>query len=130
MDVKHLLGRGINFPPRIVNGQWAYSEGEENIRQSIYIILMTELRERLERPNFGTALTSSLFEPNILRTHQLMQAQITRALKNWEPRIRLISVTVSSHPTEPREAIITIVYRLVATNVQDELNFQMNLGKG
>ncbi len=130
MDTKHLLGRSIRFPPRIVNGQLAWSEGEENIRESIYIILMTELRERIERPNFGTGLGSLLFEANVLSTHQQMQVQITQALQRWERRIRLVSVTVSSHPTEPQEAVITLVYRLVATNIQEELSFQMNLGNG
>jgi phage baseplate assembly protein W len=130
MDASELLGRGVRFPPRIVNGQWAWSVGEENIQESIYIILMTELRERLERPGFGAGISSKLFEPNILSTHQQLQLEITRALERWERRIRLVAVTVTSHPNEPREATITIVYRLVATNVQDELNFQMNLGNG
>ena len=128
MDIKRLLGRSMSFPPRVVDGRVAWSEGAENIRESIYVILMTAFRERIDRPAFGTGLRSLLFEPNTVATHQEMQRQITRALQRWEPRITVVSVTVVAHPSEPHEAVITIVYRLVATGAQDQMNFQMTLG--
>jgi hypothetical protein len=128
MDTKRLLGRSMSFPPRIVDGRVAWSEGAENIRESMHIILMTNFGERVYRPAFGTGLRSLLFEPNTVSTHQEMQRQVTRALQRWEPRITLVSVTVTAHPTEPQEAVITIVYRLVATGIQDQMNFQVILG--
>ena len=39
------LGRGISFPPRVgPDGRLAWSAGEQNIREAIRVILMTELR--------------------------------------------------------------------------------------
>ncbi|NTV96894.1 MAG: TOBE domain-containing protein, partial [Thiobacillus sp.] len=38
-----LFGRGISFPPRIgSDGRIAWSEGEQNVRESIRVILMTD----------------------------------------------------------------------------------------
>ena len=45
MDAGRLFGRGISFPPRVgENGRMAWSEGDDNVREAIYIILMTQLR--------------------------------------------------------------------------------------
>lgn len=47
-DSRAFLGRGFAFPPEVdpVTGKFRMAEGEEDIRQAIYIILMTRLKER------------------------------------------------------------------------------------
>ena len=49
------LGKGFAFPPEVdpVTGHFRMAEGEEDIRQAIYIILMTRLKERAMLPEFG-----------------------------------------------------------------------------
>ena len=48
MNAGQLFGRSIGFPPRVgADGRWAWSEGADNVRESIRIILMTEENERL-----------------------------------------------------------------------------------
>ena len=38
-----VYGRGIAFPPRVdARGRLAYSEGVDNVRESIRLILLTE----------------------------------------------------------------------------------------
>ncbi|MDR2908437.1 MAG: GPW/gp25 family protein, partial [Oscillospiraceae bacterium] len=58
------LGRGWSFPPRVdpATGRFAVCSGEEDIRQSIWIILMTRLGERQMLPNFGSSLHNYVFE--------------------------------------------------------------------
>ena len=59
------LGRGIAFPPRIdEEGRMAWSEGVENIRESIRIILTTERLERVMLPAFGAQKASQHDPPN------------------------------------------------------------------
>jgi Bacteriophage baseplate protein W len=123
-----LFGRGIAFPPRITpDGRVAWSEGESNVRESIRIILLTEERERLRLPEFGGGLSRYLFEPNTATTRQLIRDRIQRALKEWEPRIRIESVEVNPDPDDPEAAIATITYRLVATRTLERVSLNLAL---
>jgi Bacteriophage baseplate protein W len=123
-----LLGRGISFPPRIgPDGRIAISAGADNVRESIRVILSTERRERLMLPQFGGGLAPYLFQPNIPSTHTLIADRIRQALGRWEPRIDVESVKVVASAEEPREAIATIAYRLVATGTGGRVDLTLRL---
>ena len=123
-----ILGKGIAFPPRVgADGRVAWSEGETNIRESIKIILLTELNERLNLPNFGGGLNRFLFEPNTATTRQLIRDRITKALAEWEPRIAVKSVSVEPDAQDLQAAIATINYQLVATQVSERVSLSVNL---
>lgn len=129
MDSGQLFGRGISFPPRVgPDGRVAWSEGELNVREAIQIILLTELRERLRLPDFGGGLSLFLFEPNTVTTRQLIKDRITRALAQWEPRLRVEAVEVSPDPEDPQGAIATINYKLVATQARERVSLNVSLG--
>ena len=128
MDEGKVFGRGISFPPRIgPDGRLAWSVGAENIRESIRIILLTEMNERLMLPEFGGGLQSFLYEPNIVATHRLIQERITQSLGRWESRINLENVSVIASPDDPQAAVVTITYRLVATGVTERLGLTVRL---
>jgi uncharacterized protein len=129
MDAGRLYGRGIAFPPHVgADGRIAWSEGEANIRQNIEIILRTEERERLNLPTFGGGLRRFLFEPNTVTTRFQIQDRITRALKQWEPRVTVSSVEVEEDPADPQSAIATVQYQLVATGTEAEVSLRVRLG--
>ncbi len=126
-----ILGRGIAFPPRIgADGRLAWSEGAQNVRESIRIILLTDLRERLMRPTFGGGLQALLFEPNTLATRRMLEERTRRALERWEPRIRLDRVTAEPDPDDPSAAIVEIVYRIVATGARERTSLSVQLDAG
>lgn len=128
MDKATIFGKGISFPPRVgSDGRVAWSEGEENIRESIRIILLTELRERIRLPEFGGGLKQFLFEPNTVGTRHLIQDRITKALEGWEPRIRLETVTVDEDPADAESAVATIIYELVATQTNERVSLNVKL---
>jgi phage baseplate assembly protein W len=129
MDVGQLFGRSIAFPPRIgPDGRWAWSEGAENIRESIQIILLTEAGERLMLKTFGGGLRRFLFEPNTTATRRLIQERIEDALRLWEPRVRVQNVRVEPDPLDGEQAIVSITYKLVATQASSRLTLSVNLG--
>ena len=139
MDAGKLFGRGIAFPPRIgANGQWEFSEGEENVREAIKIILRTETRERLRLNDFGGGLQAFLFAPNIPATYAQIEERINEALSRWEPRIRVESVTVEPDLRKAEDseegyrrrqaALVTIRYRLVATGASERVGLSLTLG--
>jgi phage baseplate assembly protein W len=110
------------------DGRIAWSEGETNIREAIRIILQTEEKERINLPTFGAGLQKYLFEPNTVATQTQIGDRITKALQLWEPRISLKQVDVQSDPSDLQAAIATISYKLVATQVQQNLNVTVKLG--
>ncbi len=123
-----IFGKGISFPPRIgADGRIVWSEGEENIRESIRVILMTELNERLYLPDFGGGLNRFLFEPNTATTRQLIRDRITKALARWEPRITVQSVTVEADSQDMQSALATIYYKLVATQATERVSLTVTL---
>jgi uncharacterized protein len=127
-DAGNLFGRGISFPPRVgADGRIVWSEGEQNVRESIRVILMTNLRERLMLPEFGANLGIYLFEPNNVMTRHAIGDVITKALVAWEPRIRVESVTVECDPDDPRSAIATITYQLVATQTRERVSLTVSV---
>ncbi len=128
MDKARIFGKGISFPPRVgSDGRVAWSEGEENIRESIRIILLTELRERLRVPEFGGGLRQFLFEPNTVGTRHMIQDRITKALESWEPRIQTETVSVDADPSDAESAIATITYKLVATQTMERVSLNVKL---
>ena len=128
MDTGQILGRGISFPPRVgADGRVAWSEGDENVRESVEVILKTELRERLRLPEFGGGLGSLLFEPNTTTTRRQVQDRIVKSLAVWEPRINVETVTVEADEQDPQLAVATIVYRLIATQAQERVSLSLLL---
>jgi phage baseplate assembly protein W len=124
-----ILGKGISFPPRIgADGRVVWSEGETNVRESIRVILMTELNERLHLPEFGGGLNRFLFEPNTATTRQLIRDRITKALAEWEPRIGVQSVAVEPDAEDLQAAVVTIYYKLVATQISERVSLTVTLG--
>ena len=124
----NLYGKSLGFPPRVgPDGQMAWSAGEQNVRESILVILRTRPGERLLRPDFGCGLDRYLFEPNSIATLRLIQEDVKQALTRWEPRITLDDIQVGSDARDARVVNIIIFYTLVATQQRERLNLTLTL---
>jgi uncharacterized protein (UPF0264 family)/phage baseplate assembly protein W len=105
--------------------QW--SQGKENIQDSIKFILLTEPGERLMLPEFGAGLSRFMFEPNTVATRRSISEQIASALLRWEPRIQVENVEVEQHPELLNTVVATIAYRLVSTHALERVSLEVNL---
>jgi phage baseplate assembly protein W len=123
-----LLGRGLAFPPRLVDGRMEWAAGERSIRDCIRLALATEPGERVLLPSFGAGLGRFLFEPNSVQTRAQIRARIERAVAEWEPRVAVEAVEVEADAAEPGTAVATVTYRLVATQVRQRLTLSVALG--
>ncbi len=129
MDAGELFGRSMAFPPRLgPDGRVAWSAGDDNIRESIRIILLTRPGERLFEPGFGAGLDRYLFEPNTASTRQVIKDRILKSLAQWETRIAVDSVDVDPDPADPTAAVATITYKLVATQTVERVSVTVTLG--
>jgi phage baseplate assembly protein W len=128
MGKTNLFGQGLSFPPRVgADGRLAWSAGEENVRESIRIILLTEPGERLMREEFGCGLRQYLFEPNTVATRHLIRERIINAIGRWEPRVAVDDVTVEPDDSNPRLVAVNILFRLVATQALESLGMTLQL---
>ena len=125
---KAFLGVGWAFPPYLdvtrVPAMVAY---EEDIRQSIMIIMGTEPGERIMRPDFGAGLNRFVFEPANTTTMALIQTRVHDALVDWEPRIEVQAVKVTVDANERNLLLIEITYRVRATNTLHNLVYPFYL---
>jgi phage baseplate assembly protein W len=129
MNDGSLFGRSIAYPPRIgSDGRWAWSSGSDNIRESMQIILLTDAGERLMLNTFGGGLARYLFEPNTAATRRQIQQRVENALRLWEPRINVQSVRVEADPADDQRAIISIEYKLVATQASEQIALTVTFG--
>lgn len=128
IDAGQLFGRSMRFGVGLdKQNRVAWSQGSDNIRESIRIILSTEPGERLMLPNFGAGLKRFLFEPNTVATHRLIEERVTQSLNMWEPRISLDSVDVIADENEPQVVWVMIRYTLVADLSVDQLQLRVLL---
>ena len=123
-----LLGQGLSFPPRIgADGRLAWSADEDNVRESVRVILLTEPGERLMREEFGCGLRRFLFEPNTPTTRELIRERITQAITRWERRVTVEDVIVSADPANSRLVEVAVLFRLVATQATGRLGLTLQL---
>jgi hypothetical protein len=128
---KAFLGVGLSFPPAADSrGAVATIAYEDDIRQSIQIILGTNPGERVMRPDFGAGLRDFVFEPADLATAHRVQTRVQEALIDWEPRIDVMQVDVTVDPVTKRTLLISIAYRIRASNSLTNLVYPFYLEEG
>lgn len=128
--IKHaFLGSGLHFPISVdsVTGRIQESAYEENIRESIYLIVMTRKGERVMRPDFGCDIYSYMFDTMDYTTLTMMKHAVKEAVVKWEPRITDVQVEVQDAVEEQNAVRIQIDYRVRTTNNPFNLVFPFYL---
>ncbi len=122
------LGSGMKFPPQIdpATGRFRVARGEESIRESIYLILMTQKTERWVRPEFGSSLMNYTFMDTGVTMLNLVSREIASDLMTQEPRISDVDIRIDA-ASKPGTLIIYIGYTVRETNVRDNLVFPFYL---
>jgi len=123
-------GSGWAFPLHTSGGQTATKGYEEQIKQSIRLILDTDPGERRMRPDFGAGLNSFLFEPVSSATLQRIRQRVHDSLVDWEPRIDVDKVAVTVDDSEPGRLSIDVSYRVRTTNSRANLVYPFYLDEG
>ena len=129
---KDFLGRGWNAPveldPR--TGHVMSIAYEEDIRQSIFIILETAPGERVMRPNFGCGIHELVFTALDSTTIQQIRSTVLEALRRCEARIDVLAVTVKEELNLNGEREIELEYRVRKTNQTGNLVFPFYFREG
>lgn len=132
-DGKEFLGTGWSFPPTFYQGGFNSIQmisGEEDIRQSIQIIVTTSVGERIMQPDFGASLSDLMFESITLSLATLLEDRIRTAIFQFEPRIELNGVLIDQDEANAGLILIDVDYTVLATNTRRNIVFPFYLNEG
>jgi hypothetical protein len=124
MIAKDFLGTGWAFPVGVdARGRVALARQEQDIEQSIRMIVLTPKGQRIMRPEFGCHIHELVFAPNDAATAGLAARYVGEAVGMWEPRVSVHEVTAARDVSDPTRLLIEILYDVKATNDRRALVF-------
>jgi phage baseplate assembly protein W len=128
---KSFLGTGWNFPPSfdITTGSVIMVSNEEDIGQSLQILLSTRPGERVMLPQYGCNLDVFLFEPITTTLTAYVKELIQTAVLYYEPRINLDFINVNIDQVNDGVILISLDYTILATNSRFNLVYPFYLNE-
>lgn len=120
---EEILGRGWAFPPKFDKNtnEPLMLVGEEDVKNSIEVIINTKLGERILREEFGSRIYELLFEPLNENMKTYMIDSLKSSLINNEPRIIVQQIQLLQPDLSLGRVDIHIVYRLIQTNTTNNM---------
>ena len=128
---KSFLGRGWKYPVTFKQSSntVVLSQYEQDIRESLNILLSTERGERVMRPDYGTNVRDLLFEPLDVSTATLVGEEIKKAILLNEPRVFVDSVEAVQEELNGYLEV-KIEYTIIATNTRSNMVYPFYLNEG
>ena len=129
MADEQFLGKGWGFPVTFGNQGRAVTvvEAEEDINQSLGILLSTHVGERVLNPTFGWKRDSLMFEPLSTSFATYLMREIETAILFFESRIKMNTVNFETEPNQEGLVLIRIDYTIKATNTRTNLVYPFYL---
>lgn len=93
------LGKGWSFPPQFQSGSKEVEMvgHEDDIKESLNILLSTSPGERIMQPKFGCDIKKMVFETLGANNITLLKDAIEKAILFFEPRIDLVSIDIETN---------------------------------
>ncbi len=121
---QELVGRGIAFPMRVsTTGGLATVTDDDEIRESIRLVLGTAYGERPMRPEYGCGIHDFVFSPSNATTAGRVAYEVRQSLERWEPRIAVDDVRVTFDSEDTAVMYIAVSYAVRGTNDPRNLVF-------
>ncbi len=126
------LGRGWAFPPEFDsgNGQARLVQAEEDIAESLRILMETRPGERVMHPTYGCRLHDLVFEPMSGETSAEIEVAIRRAILFFEPRIKIGEIAVDIRNALEGHLGVTLNYTVIETNERHNMVFPFYITEG
>ena len=122
---KKFLGVGWRFPPTFHKHADTISAAmvaeEDDIRESLEILLSTRPGERIMQPAYGCRIHAMIFESINENTITEIKDAIERAILFFEPRISLNSIDVDTSDSYEGRLNIQLNYTVRTTNTRSNI---------
>jgi uncharacterized protein len=120
---KSFLGTGWNFPPRFREQDRSLElvSEEDDIRQSLFLLIATAPGERIMNPEYGCDLNSLIFERISESLRHKIRLMVSRAIFQFEPRVIVENIDIHLVSTEPGILHIVVDYTVIQTNSRDNI---------
>jgi uncharacterized protein len=126
------MGRGWVFPPTFSKRPCmaATTDAEEDIRQSLVILLQTRMRERVMLSSYGCNLDMLLFESITTTFLSFVKDHVSSSIRLFEPRVNLLQVTMDTRNVTGGMIMISVDFEVRATNRRDNIVYPFYLNEG
>ncbi len=126
-----ITGTGWRFPIKPdARGGLGFVSGPDSIEQSLLVLLLTNVRERVMRRDFGSKARDLVFSPGSEQGLRILESSISDAIRDWEPRVDVLDVSTQVDPHDPVRVIVEISYEIRASYVRNNLVFPFYLEAG
>jgi uncharacterized protein len=114
----NFIGKGWSFPPVFnkITGSVDITQNEDDINNSLFILLNTTLGERILQPKYGCDMKELVFEPLTTTLKTFMTDKIKTAIAFYEPRIEVEKIEMTDNEELEGKIIIDIYYKVRTTN--------------
>ena len=129
--MKTFLGTGWSFPPTFLpsNGGVVMVSDEEDIQQSLEILLQTELGERVMHSDFGCSLQPYIYENMNAEVIALIKDSVSESILNHESRIEVDAIDLLDEQDQGF-LLIKITYMIRKTNTRSNYVFPYYIKEG
>lgn len=120
---------GWSFPVKVnpATGRIQTTDSNNDIKQSILILLKTYKGERFYHPSYGSNINKYMFEPASRTLIKSMKTEIARTIGRWEKRAENVSVDVYNTKESETMLIVNIKYNIKGSSGVEEFNYAMDL---
>ena len=116
------------YPIVFNNGCTEMNSLENDIRQSLYMLLSTRKGERIMRPNYGCNLSQFAFETVNYSLLNNIRSEVITAIKLFEPRVENVNVvldTADGSTLSAETLVINITYKIKENAREQMLSFPL-----
>lgn len=110
-----------SFKSNPATGDLRTKTDNDSIKQSVKNILLTAYGERPFEPLFGSDLGNMLFELYDEITKNEMKSTIKIALRNYEPRVEILSIDIDDSGVDRNEISMEMTYRTLNNQTPQKL---------
>lgn len=132
MENESFLGRGWKFPPEFNNTMLEAEmiENEDDIKESLKILLSTAPGERIMQPKYGCGIKTLIFDILDETQATIIKDAIEKAILFFEPRINLEYIDLEIKEPNIGLLMIYIEYIVRTTNNRGNLVYPFYLREG
>ena len=132
MKEKTFLGIGWSFPPTFnkESSDVKMVSDETDIKESLEIYFNTKLGERIMRPSYGCVIHEHIFDKIDESILNILSFELTQNIGQIEPRIIVEKIEIKQSSIENGELQISIQYKIISSNVRDNIVFPFYINEG